>query len=71
MLRSMITLLVALLFAAAGNLAVVEAAQAKKIQNFGARKWTFDEQKYAPRVVDYITDEKPGTIIIDTRRKYL
>ncbi len=68
---SMITLLVALLLAVTGNLAVVEAAQVKKIQNFGARKWTFDEQKYAPRIVDYITDEKPGTIIIDTRTKFL
>jgi len=47
------------------------AAQMKRKYNFGARKLTFDAAKYAPRIVDYTTDEKPGTIIINTRRRYL
>ncbi len=71
MFRNLLALLAAVFIATTGVLAVVDAAQAKKIQNFGARKWTFDAAKYAPRVVHYITDEKPGTIIIDTRTKYL
>ena len=48
-----------------------QAEALKRQYNFGARKLTFDEQKYGPRVVHYVTDEKPGTIIIDTRRRYL
>ncbi len=46
-------------------------AEAKRKYNFGPRKLTFDAAKYAPRIVSYITDEKPGTIIINTRRRYL
>ena len=38
--------------------------------NFGSNTWKMDS-KFLPAVVDYATDEKPGTIIIDTRRKYL
>ena len=48
-----------------------DALAVKKQYNFGARKLTFDAEKYAPRIVRYVTDEKPGTIIIDTRRRYL
>ncbi len=43
----------------------------KRKQNFSARQWHFDKQKYAARKVNYISDEKPGTIIIDTGRHYL
>ena len=46
-------------------------AEVKRQYNFGARKLTFDAAKYAPRIVRYVTDEKPGTIVIDTRRRYL
>lgn len=38
--------------------------------NFGSNTWKMDS-KYLPREIDYKTDEKPGTVIIDTRRKYL
>ena len=38
--------------------------------NFGSNTWKMDS-KYLPAEVDYSTDEKPGTVIIDTRRKYL
>ncbi len=38
--------------------------------NFGSNTWKMDS-KFLPAEVDYATDEKPGTIIIDTRRKYL
>ena len=53
------------------GLAAPQAEAAKKRYNFGPRKPTFNAQKYAPRIVDYETDEKPGTIIIDTRSRYL
>ncbi len=53
------------------SVTAAEAQTIKRQYNFGARKLTFDAQKYAPRVVRYVTDEKPGTIIIDTRRRYL
>ena len=53
------------------GVAASQAEAAKKRYNFGPRKLTFDAQKYAPRIVDYVTDEKPGTIIIDTRQRYL
>ena len=42
----------------------------RKIQNFSARKWELDP-RYLPKIVRYVTDEKPGTIIINTRRRYL
>jgi len=42
----------------------------KKVQNFGPRKWSLDP-RYLPQEVRYVTDEKPGTIIINTRRRYL
>jgi lipoprotein-anchoring transpeptidase ErfK/SrfK len=29
------------------------------------------DPKYLPRVVDYVTDERPGTIVIDTGRRFL
>ncbi len=51
--------------------ALPQAEALQRQYNFGARKLTFDEQKYAPRVIRYVSDEKPGTIIIDTRRRYL
>ncbi len=55
-----------------GSLLTAEPGFAnKKIQNFSARKWTFNKEKYAARKVRYVSDEKPGTIIIDTWRKYL
>ncbi|WP_081910144.1 L,D-transpeptidase [Thermopetrobacter sp. TC1] len=42
----------------------------RKIQNFSARKWELNP-RYLPKIVRYVTDEKPGTIIINTRRRYL
>ncbi len=38
--------------------------------NFSAQAWKLDE-KYLPKVVHYSSDERPGTIIINTRRKHL
>ena len=38
--------------------------------NFSSQPWKLDE-KFLPRVVEFTSDEKPGTIIIYTRRKYL
>ena len=46
-------------------------AEVNRKYNFGPRKLTFDAARYAPRIVHYATDEKPGTIIINTRRRYL
>ena len=46
-------------------------AEVNRKYNFGPRKLTFDAVKYGPRIVYYMTDEKPGTIIINTRRRYL
>ena len=63
------TLLLAVLLGIAWH---AEKAQAlKRKYNFGGHKLTFDVQKYGPRIVRYVSDEKPGTIIIDTRRRYL
>ena len=38
--------------------------------NFGSNTWKMDS-KYLPAEISYKTDEKPGTIIINTRKKYL
>jgi lipoprotein-anchoring transpeptidase ErfK/SrfK len=38
--------------------------------NFGSNTWKMDS-KFLPKEIDYQTSEKPGTVIIDTRRKYL
>jgi lipoprotein-anchoring transpeptidase ErfK/SrfK len=38
--------------------------------NFGSNTWKMDS-KYKPMEVKYSTDEKPGTIIISTRKRYL
>lgn len=38
--------------------------------NFSSQPWTLDE-KFLPKEVRYTSDEKPGTIIIHTRKKYL
>ncbi|HHN68221.1 MAG TPA: L,D-transpeptidase [Thermopetrobacter sp.] len=51
-----------------------QAGQRKVKTNFSAaggfssRKF---DPRYLPKTVTYITDEKPGTIIINTRQKYL
>ncbi len=55
----------------AGVFVTPQAQAMKRKQNFSARQWHFDKQKYAARKVNYISDEKPGTIIIDTARHYL
>ena len=68
-MRALLAAVVGVAFAVSG--AMAQAQTIKKHYNFGARKLTFDEKKYAPRIVRYVTDEKPGTIIIDTRRRYL
>ncbi len=38
--------------------------------NFSSQPWKLDE-KYLPKKIRYTSDEKPGTIIIHTRRKFL
>lgn len=38
--------------------------------NFGSNTWKMDS-KYLPAEVSYSTSEKPGTVIISTRKKYL
>ncbi len=38
--------------------------------NFGSNTWKMDS-KYLPSEVSYSSKEKPGTIIINTRKKYL
>lgn len=38
--------------------------------NFGSNTWKMDS-KFLPAEVSYSTSEKPGTIIISTRKKYL
>lgn len=38
--------------------------------NFGAEQWKLDE-KFHKQEVSYVTEEKPGTIIIYTRKKFL
>ena len=38
--------------------------------NFGSNTWKMDS-KYLPAEVSYSTSEKPGTVIINTRKKYL
>ena len=50
--------------------APVTAGQIKKKMNFRAKPWTI-KSKYLPREVRYTSNEKPGTIIINTRKKYL
>ncbi len=57
--------------AATGLAAQSASAEIQRKMNFSARKLTFDTAKYTPREVRYATDEKPGTIIIDTRARYL
>lgn len=61
--------------AVAAALALPVAAQAETVigsvkYNFGAQEWKLD-QKYVKQEVDYPTDEPAGTLIINTRRKYL
>lgn len=38
--------------------------------NFGSNTWKMDS-KYLPAEVSYTSSEKPGTVIISTRKKYL
>ncbi len=38
--------------------------------NFGSNTWKMDS-KYLPAEISYKSDEKPGTVIINTRKKYL
>lgn len=38
--------------------------------NFGSNTWKMDS-KFLPAEVSYSTSEKPGTVIINTRKKYL
>lgn len=45
-------------------------AQARTKVNFGAEPWKMDK-KYLPRMVSYSSQEKPGTIIINTHRRFL
>jgi lipoprotein-anchoring transpeptidase ErfK/SrfK len=59
-------LAVLVLPAAAGAETVIGSVR----YNFGAQEWKLDP-KYVKQEIDYPTDEAPGTIIINTRRKYL
>jgi lipoprotein-anchoring transpeptidase ErfK/SrfK len=38
--------------------------------NFSAEQWRLDP-KFFKQEVEYVTDEKPGTVVIHTRRKFL
>ncbi len=38
--------------------------------NFGSNTWKMDS-KYLPAEINYSSSEKPGTVIISTRKKYL
>ncbi len=64
------TLALAALAATVAGTAYSGAAIAAKKFNFSAQSWKLD-RKYDRKVVDFSTDEKPGTIIISTRRKFL
>ncbi len=35
------------------------------------RSWRMSDPKWLPQVVDYETDQAPGTIIVDTRQRFL
>ncbi len=78
MLRGLLLMALALMVAMTGGAVPASAEIQKKqnfgahrkIQNFGPRKWSLDP-RYLPKEVRYVTDEKPGTIIINTRRRYL
>ncbi len=70
-MMTLLALAAVLLFPPGGFFASGDVSAATRKQNFSARKWTFNKEKYAAREVHYISDEKPGTIIIDTPRRYL
>ena len=60
-----------LLLTATGNMAQAAAKLIGGVKyNFSAAPWSLDK-KYLPTTVNYSSDEKPGTIIINTRRHYL
>lgn len=57
--------------AAAGGTANAESQQIGGVKyNFSSQPWKLDD-KFLPKEVRFSSDEKPGTIIIYTRRKYL
>jgi len=47
-----------------------QQAFAKTIFNFKAEPWSL-KKKFLPRMVDYTSQEKPGTIVINTSRRFL
>ena len=49
---------------------VTGEAFAKSKVNFSSTPWSL-KKKFLPRMVDYTSTEKPGTIIINTDRRYL
>jgi len=51
-----------------GNITSSASAQSKA--NFISTPWSL-KKKFLPRTVDYSSQEKPGTIIINTSRRYL
>lgn len=50
--------------------AAASLATAKSIVNFKAEPWKL-KKKFLPRMVEYTSEEKPGTIIINTKRRFL
>ncbi len=55
----------------AGNTATAEEKVINNVKyNFSAQPWSLDP-KFDKQEVTYSTDEKPGTVIINTRRKFL
>jgi lipoprotein-anchoring transpeptidase ErfK/SrfK len=64
----------AVMMAGAAAPAVAESPQGSVWNNvrynFGSHTWKLDS-KFLPAEIDYVTEEAPGTVIIDTRRKYL
>jgi len=49
---------------------IAQKALAKSKVNFISEPWKL-KKKFLPRTVDYTSEEKPGTIIINTSRRYL
>jgi lipoprotein-anchoring transpeptidase ErfK/SrfK len=71
MKRMFVALAAAGVLAAAGGAATAEEQVVNAIKyNFSSQPWKLDPKFFRQEVV-YPTDEKPGTIIINTRRKFL
>lgn len=66
----LIAIAAAATFGLAGSTLAKETRIGNVKYNFSADPWKLDK-KFLPQKVSYDTDEKPGTIIISTRKRYL